>query len=151
MIRPICGCIGAVMTAAVITAATAQPTKNTPPPTPAPNAVPNSDRPNVDVAYGLFQRGFYLTAFSEATKRAQQNDPAAMTLLGELYAQGLGVGRDDSKAAQWYKMAAAKGDRDAIFALAMFSFQGRAGPRSEEHTSELQSLRHLVCRLLLEK
>src|SRR5437899_7560077 len=31
---------------------------------------------------------------------------------------------------------------------------GRArfvGVRSEEHTSELQSLRHLVCRLLLEK
>src|SRR5262245_62494694 len=27
----------------------------------------------------------------------------------------------------------------------------RAGTRSEEHTSELQSLRHLVCRLLLEK
>src|SRR5471030_3351230 len=26
-----------------------------------------------------------------------------------------------------------------------------AGERSEEHTSELQSLRHLVCRLLLEK
>src|SRR5205814_7935270 len=26
-----------------------------------------------------------------------------------------------------------------------------ANPRSEEHTSELQSLRHLVCRLLLEK
>src|SRR5437899_12590426 len=28
--------------------------------------------------------------------------------------------------------------------------RGRRG-RSEEHTSELQSLRHLVCRLLLEK
>src|SRR5205814_7981709 len=27
----------------------------------------------------------------------------------------------------------------------------RRGLRSEEHTSELQSLRHLVCRLLLEK
>src|ERR1039458_3848699 len=27
----------------------------------------------------------------------------------------------------------------------------RMDPRSEEHTSELQSLRHLVCRLLLEK
>src|SRR5437899_9581783 len=26
-----------------------------------------------------------------------------------------------------------------------------SGSRSEEHTSELQSLRHLVCRLLLEK
>src|SRR5438045_8315524 len=28
---------------------------------------------------------------------------------------------------------------------------GRSSSRSEEHTSELQSLRHLVCRLLLEK
>src|SRR5258705_1108967 len=28
---------------------------------------------------------------------------------------------------------------------------GADSPRSEEHTSELQSLRHLVCRLLLEK
>src|SRR5258705_7586767 len=28
---------------------------------------------------------------------------------------------------------------------------GLDGGRSEEHTSELQSLRHLVCRLLLEK
>src|SRR5947199_6637444 len=29
--------------------------------------------------------------------------------------------------------------------------QSSAACRSEEHTSELQSLRHLVCRLLLEK
>src|SRR6266853_7053905 len=29
--------------------------------------------------------------------------------------------------------------------------QHRAGPRSEEHTSELQSQSNLVCRLLLEK
>src|SRR5438045_7523780 len=29
--------------------------------------------------------------------------------------------------------------------------KGLRDPRSEEHTSELQSLRHLVCRLLLEK
>src|SRR5205814_5631432 len=31
------------------------------------------------------------------------------------------------------------------------SHESRASPRSEEHTSELQSLRHLVCRLLHEK
>src|ERR1039458_10775595 len=30
-------------------------------------------------------------------------------------------------------------------------YDWRTGHRSEEHTSELQSLRHLVCRLLLEK
>src|SRR5437899_6544207 len=35
----------------------------------------------------------------------------------------------------------------------LFQFPHRFGKarRSEEHTSELQSLRHLVCRLLLEK
>src|ERR1039458_5838331 len=31
------------------------------------------------------------------------------------------------------------------------SYQKAISSRSEEHTSELQSLRHLVCRLLLEK
>src|SRR5205814_7339042 len=36
--------------------------------------------------------------------------------------------------------------------LAVVHVQERLAPlRSEEHTSELQSLRHLVCRLLLEK
>src|SRR5690554_4812699 len=38
---------------------------------------------------------------------------------------------------------AIKGDRQGI--------QGDGIPRSEEHTSELQSRPHLVCRLLLEK
>src|SRR5262245_63019006 len=35
--------------------------------------------------------------------------------------------------------------------IAMVLDECLAHPRSEEHTSELQSLRHLVCRLLLEK
>src|SRR5438045_6075329 len=35
--------------------------------------------------------------------------------------------------------------------LAIFTCALVCGSRSEEHTSELQSLRHLVCRLLLEK
>src|SRR5215831_2062019 len=33
----------------------------------------------------------------------------------------------------------------------MGPLEGPPGIRSEEHTSELQSLRHLVCRLLLEQ
>src|SRR5436853_5947441 len=36
-------------------------------------------------------------------------------------------------------------------AAAAVATQALACARSEEHTSELQSLRHLVCRLLLEK
>jgi len=53
----------------------------------------------VDDAYGAFQRGYYLTAFNEATKRVDENkDPKAMTLLAELYANGFGVKQDDAKA-----------------------------------------------------
>src|SRR2546425_3745305 len=37
------------------------------------------------------------------------------------------------------------------FPPACASFAGRRWMRSEEHTSELQSLAYLVCRLLLEK
>ena len=78
----------------------------TPPKTPA-AALATPLPHNADIAYGAYQRGLYLTALAEATKRAQQNDAHAMTLLGELYAQGLGIGRDDGKAAQWYKQARA--------------------------------------------
>src|SRR2546429_1680848 len=35
--------------------------------------------------------------------------------------------------------------------LSLISFCSSSGSRSEEHTSELQSRLHLVCRLLLEK
>src|SRR5436853_3449630 len=38
-----------------------------------------------------------------------------------------------------------------VLLLLLGTFMDMAPMRSEEHTSELQSLRHLVCRLLLEK
>ncbi len=130
--------LGILAVAAFAGPTAAQVTKNTPPPPqPVPNVIANVDQSNIDIAYGAFQRGLYITAFNEAAKRAQQNDPAAMTLLAEIYAQGLGVGRDDSKAAQWYKLAAAKGDREALFALAMFNFQGRAGAQNLEEAARL--------------
>ena len=103
----------------------------------ATGAAGNSDDGKLDIAYGTYQRGLYLTALAEASKRAQQNDPAAMTLLGELYAQGQGVARDDGKAAQWYKLAAAQSDRNAIFALAMFNFEGRGGAKNPDEGARL--------------
>ena len=86
-----------------------------------------------DLAFGAFQTGFYLTAFGIAINRIEaKKDPKAMTLLGELYTGGLGVPQNDGKAAEWYKLAADRGDREAMFALAMFRVQGRAGPRDRE-------------------
>lgn len=91
-----------------------------------------------DLAYGAYQRGYYLTAFAVATKRVEDHaDPAAMTLLAVLYGNGFGVPKDDAKAAQWYKIAADRGDREAMFGLAMFRISGRGGPRDRDDAAKL--------------
>jgi len=93
-----------------------------------------------DLAFGAFQRGRYITAFGLATQRAlDRKDPKSMTLLGELYANGLGVPQDDKKAAEWYHLAAARGDPSAMFALAIFSLEGRAGPRDRQKSAQLMA------------
>jgi uncharacterized protein len=104
----------------------------TPPAAAAPTSpAPPTPAPPLDAAYGAYQRGLYITAFREATKRIADdpNDAAAMTLLGELYAAGLGVAQDWSKAAEWYRLAAGRGDPNAAFALAMLKLDGKGLPR----------------------
>jgi uncharacterized protein len=91
-----------------------------------------------DIAYAEYQRGRYVSAFQEATRRIEEkSDPKAMTLLGELYAGGFGVANDDKKAVEWYKLAAARGDREAMFALAMFMMTGRGGPADRPEAARL--------------
>src|SRR3712207_7790875 len=49
------------------------------------------------------------------------------------------------------RRAARGGERHGLQPLAFERRRGAGDPRSEEHTSELQSRQYLVCRLLLEK
>jgi TPR repeat protein len=105
---------------------------------PAAASAPTSPGREPDLVFGAFQRGFYLTALSLATRRVEEKgDIKAMTLLGEIYANGFGVARDDQKAAEWYKLAADRGDREAMFALAMFRLSGRGGPINREEAIKL--------------
>ncbi|MDD9908421.1 MAG: tetratricopeptide repeat protein [Ahrensia sp.] len=78
----------------------------------------------IDEAFGAFQRGYYLTAFSLALPRAEAGDPNAQTLIGELYANGYGVARDVKKALEWYRFGAEGGNPDAQFALGNALLQG---------------------------
>ena len=54
-------------------------TKNTPPPWPTPTtpvpAPAPADQSNIDIAYGAFQRGHYITAFNEANKLRSTERP----------------------------------------------------------------------------
>jgi len=79
-----------------------------------------------DLAYGAFQRGFYLTAAKLAEPLANLGDPAAQTLLGEIYSRGLGVPQDLTQAARWYEAAASAGSAEAQFRYAMILLDGTA-------------------------
>src|SRR5262245_63653108 len=100
--------------------------------------------------------------------------------LGLMYHDGIGVKSDPVEAWKWFTLAQRNGEgiathylqelEDALTSEEKKEAERRAdrfqeefnsrksansrqppAHRSEEHTSELQSLRHLVCRLLLEK
>ncbi len=118
-------------------AATAAPSVGTPPalssnllPTPVAKATDDpgaADGTSASAqAYGAFQRGYYLSALRIAEPLANLGDPAAQTLLGEIYGRGLGVPRDETEAARWYGVAAKAGVPEAQFRYAMLLIEGRA-------------------------
>src|SRR5438876_4889731 len=73
----------------------------------------------------------FAAAATELQRLAAAGNPDAQYLLAVFYLNGVNGPRDPATAKTWLEKAANK--------------------RSEEHTSELQSPVHLVCRLLLEK
>ena len=98
--------------------------------TPAAAAAPEAEKSTAAIdatsrAFGAFQRGYYLTAMELALPRAQLGDPAAQTLLAELFAAGLGVPRNMDDAAFWYKQAAEGGDASAQFKYGLMLLEGK--------------------------
>jgi TPR repeat protein len=78
----------------------------------------------VDVAYGAFQRGLYVTAYNLAMVRARNGDPAAQTLVAEIVSRGLGVPLSQVEAAKWYALAAEQGIPEAQFQYALMLLDG---------------------------
>lgn len=103
-----------------------------PPPAPIePDAplAPTPGGPPADIAFGAYQRGYFITALREATRRVAANarDAAAMTLIGEIYHDGLAVPLDMAEAARWYRLASDLGDKEAAFQLGVIMLDGSAG------------------------
>src|ERR1035441_3945098 len=77
---------------------------------------------------------------------------AAQIITGALHGIVLSFGVALGSQSVAYQLAwGGFGPRLAAFEASFRMPLTASAPRSEEHTSELQSLRHLVCRLLLEK
>jgi len=62
------------------------------------------------------------------TALAEQADPQAMTVLGQMYTSGLGIPEDRAVARQWYAQAAAQGHAPAKQPLAILLRDGEGGP-----------------------
>src|SRR3712207_6911517 len=82
------------------------------------------------------------------------------SLAGAGLAGGLGAGQasaedervEDSQATlPLFEEEGRREREDVTVSIAEWPEEREAAPRSEEHTSELQSRQYLVCRLLLEK
>ena len=78
-----------------------------------------------EAAYIAFEQGQYLTALDLAERAAGKGDPQAHTLVGRIYADGLGVPKDEAVAARWYARGAELGDIEAAFALGLQLAEGR--------------------------
>jgi len=85
-----------------------------------------------DAAYIAFEQGQYLTALKLAEAAATKGDPQAHTLIGRIYAEGLGVPKDERVAAQWYARGAELGDVEAAFALGLQLAEGRGIEKDRE-------------------
>lgn len=90
-----------------------------------------------DVAFTAFQLGRFLTAIRMATPLAESGNPAAQTLLGEIYAGGLGVPADPKIAAGWYARAAEAGVPAAQFQYALMLLDGEYVEKNEAFADRL--------------
>lgn len=90
-----------------------------------------------DPAFGAFQRGLYITALNIGLPRAKEGDPAAQTLVAEIYARGLGVPQNEKEAAKWYAAAAEQGVAEAQFQYALILMDGRLAEPDEARALDL--------------
>jgi len=102
--------------------------KGTPlkPSKPVPVAAPTaSTTGGNDPAYVAFDNGHFLTALKLAEQAAARSEPEAHTLIARIHAEGHGVPRNPTLAAQWYQRAGELGDPDGLFSLALMHIEGR--------------------------
>jgi len=91
----------------------------------APELGPTVPPAGKDDAFLAFDQGRYLTALKLAEELAKKGDPLAHTLIARIHDEGLGVPKNPSLAAQWYKRAAELGDVNAAFAYGAMLAEGR--------------------------
>lgn len=82
-------------------------------------------------ANAAYKRGDYAGALAQYRALAVQGNAAAQANLGDLYANGRGVARDDATAVTWFRKAAEQGDTYGESWLADMYAKGRGVARDD--------------------
>ena len=78
---------------------------------------------SLEDAVAAYRRADYVTAFEVYQGLADQGLAVAQFNLGLMYANGLGVSKDETEAMKWYRLAADQGRADAQYQLGHLSYQ----------------------------
>ena len=81
--------------------------------------------------WAAYQRGDFATAMREWRPLAEAGNAVAQYNLGQMYANGEGVPKDDAEAVKWWRLAAAQGDADAQFNLGVMYNLGKGVPEDD--------------------
>ena len=80
-------------------------------------------------AVHLYELGDYDGAFEQWQALAIQGDMRAQHRLAQMFAEGIGVPRDDRAALRWYRQAAEQGSTEARYELALVYSLGLGVPQ----------------------
>jgi TPR repeat protein len=86
----------------------------------------------LDEGRDALEKGDYATALSELRPLADQGNPTAQVLLGDMYLTGQGVPQDDKQAVEWFRKAAEQGFAIAQNDLGFMYDNGRGVPHDDE-------------------
>ncbi len=84
----------------------------------------------IDDAAAAFMGGDYVTALRLLWPLAEQGDPTAQTILGNMYDEGKGVPQDYEEAVKWCRLAAEQRFPQGQDNLGQMYFEGRGVPKS---------------------
>lgn len=100
--------------------------------TAAPSAAVSRAVPSMPNCFDAFSDKTWTAALLACTREANAGNQSAQRNLAAIYDQGLGVAKDATKAASWYRKAAETGNRDATFQLATMYEDGRGVPQDSK-------------------
>ena len=101
----------------------------------------------------LYEKGDYEGALEQWQVLSKQGDLRAQYRLGQMFAEGVGVPKDDRVALHWFRQAAEQGSVEARYELALLYSVGRGVPKDHARAAHWYGLLaedgHLTAQYLL--